>query len=51
MEGSADTVRYDKRDRVVTITLNRPQSRNAIDPAMEQRLRDIWVEFRNDDGV
>ncbi len=51
MEASAETVRYDRRDRVVTVTLDRPWSRNAIDPAMEQRLRDISVEFRDDDGV
>jgi enoyl-CoA hydratase/carnithine racemase len=51
MDVSADHIRHDKQGRVVTITLDRPQSRNAIDPAMEQRLRDIWVDFRDDDGI
>lgn len=51
MNTSAEHVRYDKRDRVVTITLDRPRSRNAIDPAMDQRLRELWAEFRDDDGV
>jgi enoyl-CoA hydratase/carnithine racemase len=46
-----DDVRYDKHGRVATITLDRPRARNAIDPAMDQRLRDIWVEFRDDDSV
>lgn len=46
-----DHVTYDKQDRIATITLNRPQARNAIDPAMDQRLREIWADFRDDDAV
>jgi enoyl-CoA hydratase/carnithine racemase len=48
---SADDVRYDKHKRVATITLDRPQTRNAIDPAMDQQLREIWADFRDDDTV
>lgn len=48
---SADDVRYDNRGRVATITLNRPHTRNAIDPGMDQRLREIWADFRDDDAV
>ena len=51
MDANAHHVRYDKRDRVATIVLDRPESRNAIDTAMEGRLRDIWVDFREDDDV
>lgn len=51
MNASAEHVRYEKRGRIATITLDRPDSRNAIDPAMDRRLRDIWAEFRDDDGV
>lgn len=51
MNASAEHVRYEKRGRIATITLDRPASRNAIDPAMDRRLRDIWAEFRDDDGV
>jgi enoyl-CoA hydratase/carnithine racemase len=51
MNVSADHVGYEKQGRVVTITLDRPRSRNAIDPAMDRRLRDIWAEFGDDDAV
>ncbi|WP_084020479.1 enoyl-CoA hydratase/isomerase family protein [Mycobacterium avium] len=51
MNASAEHVRYEKRGRIATITLDRPDSRNAIDPAMDRRLRDIWAEFRDDHGV
>lgn len=44
-------VSYSKADRVATITLDRPQARNAIDVAMDQRLREIWVDFRDDDDL
>ena len=42
---------YAKKDRVATITLNRPEVRNAIDPTMDQRLRQIWRDFSDDDDV
>jgi enoyl-CoA hydratase/carnithine racemase len=48
---TAAYVLYAKQDRVATITLNRPEARNAIDPAMERRLRQIWVDFATDDNV
>jgi enoyl-CoA hydratase/carnithine racemase len=48
---SSEHVEYVKQDRIATVTLNRPQARNAIDPAMDQRLREIWVDFRDDDEV
>ncbi|OHV05905.1 enoyl-CoA hydratase/isomerase family protein [Mycobacterium talmoniae] len=46
-----DTIGYTKDNRVALITLNRPAARNAIDPAMDQRLRDVWVDFRDDNAV
>lgn len=49
MNDTGEHVRYEKRGRVVTITLDRPRTRNAIDPAMDHRLRDIWADFRDDD--
>lgn len=51
MDRAEGHVRYHKQDRIATITLNRPQARNAIDPAMDQRLREIWADFRDDDDV
>lgn len=44
-------VSYDKADRIATVTLDRPHARNAISPEMDERLRDIWADFRDDDDV
>ncbi len=46
-----ETIRYDKRDRVAFVMLNRPDARNAIDPAMHDELCRIWSDFRDDDEV
>jgi enoyl-CoA hydratase/carnithine racemase len=46
-----ETVLYDKRDRVAFVTLNRPEVKNAIDPAMHETLCRIWEDFRDDDTV
>jgi E-phenylitaconyl-CoA hydratase len=39
---------YAKDDRIVTITLNRPEAMNAIDPETHQELCDAWIRFRDD---
>jgi enoyl-CoA hydratase/carnithine racemase len=39
---------YTKDDRVVTITINRPEAMNAIDPETHQELCDAWIRFRDD---
>ncbi len=46
-----ETVLYDKRDRMAFVTLNRPDAKNAIDPAMHEELCRIWTDFRDDDDV
>jgi enoyl-CoA hydratase/carnithine racemase len=38
-------------DGVATVTLNRPEVRNAINLEMQQQLAGIWTGFRYDDGV
>lgn len=48
---SRSTVRYEKSDRIAVITLDRPDRRNAIDPSMDDRLREIWADFGADDSV
>jgi enoyl-CoA hydratase/carnithine racemase len=47
----AAVVRYDKRDRIAFVTLNRPEVKNAVDPDMHEALCRIWEDFRDDDGV
>jgi enoyl-CoA hydratase/carnithine racemase len=47
----ADEVLYEKRDRIAYVTLNRPQARNAVDPAMHRLLWETWEDFRDDDAV
>src|SRR5919201_698161 len=39
---------YEQKDRVVTITINRPEAMNAIDPETHFELIDAWVRFRDD---
>jgi enoyl-CoA hydratase len=39
-----------KRDRVVTVTLNRPEVRNAIDEGLHPELGRIFTDLDRDDG-
>ena len=41
-------LRYEHQDRVVTITLDRPEAMNAVDPEMHQDLIEAWTRFRDD---
>ncbi|MGQ9676142.1 MAG: enoyl-CoA hydratase/isomerase family protein [Chloroflexota bacterium] len=42
---------YEKKDRIATITLNRPEARNAMNSEMKQELIDAWLDFKNDPEV
>ncbi len=45
------TVRTSIQDHVLTITLDRPEALNAIDPETRARLARVWADFRaNDDA-
>ena len=46
-----DTVIYDKKDRIATITLNRPEAKNAVSPKMQEELSEVWKDFVSDDGM
>src|SRR5271155_2657438 len=46
-----DKVLYEKRGEVAYVTLNRPEVKNAIDLDVHHRLREIWTDFRDDDGM
>jgi enoyl-CoA hydratase/carnithine racemase len=45
------SVLYEQKDRVVTITMNRPEAMNAIDPETHQALVEAWVRFRDDESA
>src|SRR4051812_48525306 len=47
----SEEVLYEKRDRIAYVTLNRPEAKNAIDPALHEALLGIWGDFRDDDEV
>jgi len=44
-------VKYEKRDRIAYITLDRPEAKNAINPETHRQLWEIWQDFRDDDAV
>jgi enoyl-CoA hydratase/carnithine racemase len=44
----ADEVLYERDGHVVTITMNRPDSLNAINGAMRQALNGAWTRFTED---
>jgi enoyl-CoA hydratase/carnithine racemase len=46
-----ETIKYEKRDRMAFVTLNRPDAKNAIDLAMHDELCRIWRDFRDDDEL
>lgn len=48
---SESPVLYEKSDHVVTITMNRPEKKNAINMAMRERLLEAWATFRDDDDA
>ncbi len=45
------SVLYEQSDRTVTITINRPEAMNAIDPETDRALIDAWTRFRDDDSA
>lgn len=45
------SVLYEQTGQIVTITLNRPEAMNAIDPETQQELIQAWTRFRDDDSA
>ena len=45
------TVLYEQAGKIVTITINRPDAMNAIDPETQDALVQAWTRFRDDDGA
>jgi enoyl-CoA hydratase/carnithine racemase len=44
-------VDLERHDRVLLVTLNRPEAMNSIDPGMFEQLTDAWHEFEHDDAL
>jgi len=44
-------IEYEKKGRVLYITLNRPEARNAVDPDMMDTLDTLWEDFESDCDV
>jgi E-phenylitaconyl-CoA hydratase len=45
------TVLYEQSGHVVTLTINRPEALNAIDPETHQALIQAWTRFRDDESA
>jgi len=44
-------VTYELQDHIATITLNRPEARNAINGALRQELNAAWDRFRDEEDA
>ena len=46
-----ETLRYDERDGVAWVTLDRPEVHNAFNRAMQDELHGLWRDLRTNDDV
>lgn len=46
-----DKVLYSVDDHLATVTMNRPDKMNAMDPEMYKALSEAWIEIRDDPDV
>src|SRR5437764_7799356 len=44
-------LKVEKAERVATVTLNRPDSLNAVNPVMHRELCTVWLDLAVDDEV
>jgi len=44
-------LKYEKRDRIAYITLNRPEALNAFNPELVQAFSEALIDFRDDDNL
>ena len=47
----ADSFLVERTEHVLTVTLNRPEQRNAFTDPMRFEMRDFWIEVREDRAV
>ena len=45
------TVDFEVNNKIATITLNRPESLNAMTPEMYKKLSESWVEVRDNPDI
>ena len=48
---TTDTAIFELSDHIATVTLNRPEAMNALDPDLIASLADIWVEIRDNPDI
>ena len=48
---SSGTVRFDISDRIATVTINRPEAMNALDPETLAALAEAWAEIRDNPEI
>jgi enoyl-CoA hydratase/carnithine racemase len=41
----------EKRDKILILTIDRPEALNALDPATSEELTKAWIEFRDDPAL
>lgn len=46
-----ECLKVDKADRLATVTLNRPESLNAVNPQLHHELERIWIDLGEDADV
>jgi len=46
-----ECIRVEKADKLATVTLNRPDSLNAVNPQMHHELERLWLDLAEDDEV
>ena len=49
--GEFQTVLYEVQERVATITLNRPERKNAMNQALKDELRECWRRVKADPDI
>ncbi|HTQ45863.1 MAG TPA: enoyl-CoA hydratase-related protein [Polyangiaceae bacterium] len=45
------TILFEKKDRIATVTMNRPRVMNAMNPTVIEELRAAFTEVRRDPGI
>jgi enoyl-CoA hydratase/carnithine racemase len=44
-------IRYEIRERIAYVTLDRPRAKNAVTPDMHEELCRVWADFRDNDDA